>query len=243
MPNDMVDKLSKTIKDKETFEELEKSEIFLKVLNQNIEYQKLLRISKKLEGLKRHTTIHASGVIISDEPLMNKVPLYKSADTLLTGYSMEYLEQIGLLKIDFLALKALTTIDTILKKIKQEKNIHIDINKVPLNDTKTLNIFYNVDTIGIFQFESEGMMSFLKSLKVKTFNDLVNAIALYRPGPRENIPEFIKVREGKTKVYYIIPELEEIIKDTNGIIVYQEQILEILKKIGGFSYSKGRNNY
>ncbi len=241
MPNDMVDKLSKTIKDKETFEELEKSEIFLKVLNQNIEYQKLLRISKKLEGLNRHTTIHASGVIISDEPLMNKVPLYKSANILLTGYSMEYLEQIGLLKIDFLALKALTTIDTILKKINDEKNIHIDINKVPLNDTKTLNIFYNVDTIGIFQFESEGMMSFLKSLKVKTFDDLVSAIALYRPGPRENIPEFIKVREGKSKVYYIIPELEEIIKDTNGIIVYQEQILEILKKIGGFSYSKADN--
>lgn len=237
----MIDKLSKTIHDKETFKELENNEYFQKVVKSDIEYEKLVRISKKLEGLKRHTSIHAAGVIISETPLMNKVPLYLSSGTLLTGYSMEYLEQIGLLKIDFLAIKNLTIIDTILKKIKEEKNLYIDINKIPLNDTKTLNIFYNVDTTGIFQFESEGMMSFLKSLKVRTFDDLVSAIALYRPGPRDNIPEFIRVREGKAKPHYIVPELESIIKDTNGIIVFQEQILEILKRIGGFNYSTADN--
>lgn len=237
MPTAKIDELSKTIKDKETFEELEHNEFFNNVVSKDIEYEKLIRISKKLEGLKRHTSIHAAGVIISDEPLMNKVPLYLSGTELLTGYSMEYLEEIGLLKIDFLAIKNLTIIDSILKRIKKEKNLYININKIPLNDSKTLRIFEQVDTIGIFQFESEGMMSFLKNLKVKTFLDIVSAIALYRPGPRENIPEFIKVREGKSKPHYIIPELESIIKDTNGIIVYQEQILEILKKIGGFSYS------
>lgn len=237
MPIEKIDALTKTIRDKETFKELETNELFNKVRKSDEEYEKLIRISKKLEGLKRHTSIHAAGVIISDVPLMNRVPLYMSADTLLTGYSMEYLESIGLLKMDFLALKNLTIIDTILNKIKEERNIYIDINKIPLNDPKTLQIFYNVDTIGIFQFESEGMISFLKSLKVKSFDDLVSALALYRPGPRESIPEFIKVREGKTKPHYIVPELENIIKDTNGIIVYQEQILEILKKIGGFSYS------
>ena len=241
LPSEMIDKLSKTMSDKETFEELEKNEIYKNIVNSNIEYEKLIRISKKLEGLKRHTSIHAAGVIISDEPLMNKVPLYLSGNNLLTGYSMEYLEQIGLLKMDFLAIRNLTIIDTIIKGVKEERNLYIDINKIPLNDSKTLSIFYNVDTTGIFQFESEGMMGFLKSLKVKTFDDLVSAIALYRPGPRDNIPEFIKVREGKIKAHYIVPELENIIKETNGIIVYQEQILEILKKIGGFSYSTADN--
>lgn len=237
IPIEKIDALTKTIKDKETFEELEKNELFNNIKNTDIDYKRLIRISKKLEGLKRHTSIHAAGVIISDEPLMNRVPLYMSANNLLTGYSMEYLESIGLLKMDFLALKNLTIIDTILNKIKEEKNLYIDINKIPINDPKTLQIFYNVDTTGIFQFESEGMMSFLKSLKVRSFDDLVSALALYRPGPRESIPEFIKVREKKAKPHYIVPELENIISDTNGIIVYQEQILEILKKIGGFSYS------
>ncbi len=241
LPIEMVDKLTKTIKDKETFEELKNNELFMSVLKSNPEYERLVRISKRLEGLKRHTSIHAAGVIISDTPLMNRVPLYKSGDTLLTGYTMEYLESIGLLKMDFLAIKNFTIIGTILEKIKEEKSLYIDLNKIPLNDSKTLKLFYNVDTIGIFQFESDGMMSFLRSLKVTSFNDLISAIALYRPGPRESIPEFIAVREGKKKPHYIIPELEPILKETNGIIVYQEQILEILKRIGGFSYSTADN--
>ena len=218
--------------------DLKRNEYFIKMIKNDYEYQKLIRISTHLEGLKRHTSIHAAGIIISSEPLMNKVPLYKSANNILTGYTMEYLELIGLLKMDFLALKNLTTIKMIINKIKEEKNIYIDINKIPLNDQKTLKIFYDVDTTGIFQFESEGMMSFLRSLKVETFNDIITAIALYRPGPRGMISEFISVREKKKKPHYIIPELESILKDTNGIIIYQEQIIEILKRIGGFSYSK-----
>lgn len=239
--NKKVDKLVSTIKDKETFDDLERNPYFNTVRKEDIEYEKLIRISKKLEGLKRHTSIHAAGVIISDEPLKNKVPLYKSGETLLTGYPKEYLESIGLLKIDFLAIKNLAIIGELVNKIKREKNLYIDVNKIPLNDPLTLKLFYNVNTIGIFQFESEGMMSFLKSLKVKTFDDLVSAIALYRPGPRESIPEFIAVREGRKKPHYIVPELESILKSTNGIIVYQEQILEILKRIGGFSYSTADN--
>jgi len=241
MSNDKIDKLVSTIKDKETFEELENNQYFNSIKSLDIEYEKLIRISKKLEGLKRHTSIHAAGVIISDEPLKNKVPLYKNADTILTGYTMEYLETIGLLKMDFLAIKNLATIGEIVNKIKEETNLYIDVNRIPLDDTKTLKLFYDVNTIGIFQFESKGMMSFLKSLKVREFSDLVSAIALYRPGPRESIPDFIAVRTKKKKAYYIIPELENILKSTNGIIVYQEQILEILKKIGGFSYSTADN--
>jgi len=238
MENPKVDKIVKTIKDKESFKDLENNEYFQNVLKSDIEYEKLIRISKHLEGLKRHTSIHAAGVILNAEPLMNRVPLYKSGDTILTGFQMDYLEQIGLLKMDFLALRNLSIIDSVLKKVKKEKGLYININKLPLDDKKTLKLFYDVNTTGIFQFESEGMMSFLKSLRVKTFDDLVSALALYRPGPREHIPDFIKVREGKMRPHYIIKELESIIKDTNGIIVYQEQIIEILKKIGGFSYSK-----
>ena len=210
----------------------------MSAINSDIELQKLLRICTKLEGLKRHTSIHAAGVIISSEPLMNKVPLYMSSDQVLTGYTMEYLESLGLLKMDFLALKNLTIIDNIVKMIKEKNNLYIDINKIPLNDTKTLKIFYEVDTTGIFQFESEGMKSFLQTLKVRNFDDLILAIAMYRPGSRDNIPELIKVREGKIKPKYALPELEGILKSTYGIIVYQEQIIEILKTIGGFTYSK-----
>lgn len=236
--NDKIEKIIKLIKDKDTFDDLLKNDMFVKLVRNDIEYEKLIRISKKLEGLKRHTSIHAAGVIISKKPLMDKVPLYKSGDNILTGYSMEYLESLGLLKMDFLALRNLTIIDTVIKKVKLDKNLFIDINKIPLNDYKTLKIFYDVDTTGIFQFESEGMKNFLKILKVKSFDDLILAIAMYRPGSRDNIPEFIKVREGKKKPHYILPELESILKGTNGIIVYQEQIIEILKQIGGFTYSK-----
>lgn len=237
MPSSKIDELVSTIKDKETFNELDSNSYFNLVRSKDLEYEKLIRISRNLEGLKRHTSIHAAGVVISDDLLRNKVPLYKSADTLLTGYTMEYLESIGLLKMDFLAIKNLATIGSIVSKIKEETGIYIDVNKIPLDDKKTLKLFYDVNTIGIFQFESEGMMSFLKSLQVRSFDDLVSALALYRPGPRESIPDFIAVRNSKKKPHFIVPELEGILKSTNGIIVYQEQILEILKKIGGFSYS------
>ena len=236
--NFKIETIIRSIKDKDTFKDLKKNQIFMSAINSDIELQKLLRICTKLEGLKRHTSIHAAGVIISSEPLMNKVPLYMSSDQVLTGYTMEYLESLGLLKMDFLALKNLTIIDNIVKMIKEKNNLYIDINKIPLNDTKTLKIFYEVDTTGIFQFESEGMKSFLQTLKVRNFDDLILAIAMYRPGSRDNIPELIKVREGKIKPKYALPELEGILKSTYGIIVYQEQIIEILKTIGGFTYSK-----
>lgn len=236
--NTLIEKLIKLINDKDTFKEILKNSNFIKFIDVNSELKKLIKICIKLEGIKRHTSVHAAGVIISKYPLMNKVPLYKSNDLILTGYTMEYLEELGLLKMDFLALKNLTVMSTIVKNIEKEKNLYIDVNKIPLNDTLTLKVFNEVDTTGIFQFESEGMKSFLKLLKVKTFDDLVLAIAMYRPGSRDNIPELIKIREGKMKPSYIDSTMESILKSTYGIIVYQEQIIEILKRVGGFSYSK-----
>ena len=236
-----IDYLTKTIGMETTFEELKKNTLFMSAYQKDYEYTNLIKICQKLEGLKRHTSIHAAGVVISSEPLMNKVPIYMNGTDELTAYTKEYLEDIGLLKIDLLALKNLTIIDRVVKKIAKEKNIYIDVNKIPLDDKMAIKVFYDVNTIGIFQFESSGMMSFLKSLKVSSFNDLVSAIALYRPGPRDMIPEFIKVKECKKKVFYIVPALESILKSTNGIIIYQEQIMQILKVIASFSYSEADN--
>ena len=236
-----IDYLTKTIGMEPTFEDLKKNTLFMNAYQKDYEYTNLIKICQKLEGLKRHTSVHAAGVVISSEPLMNKVPIYVNGSDVLTAYAKEYLEDIGLLKIDLLALKNLTIIDRVVKKIAKEKSIYIDVNKIPLDDKLAKKVFYDVNTIGIFQFESSGMMSFLKNLKVSSFDDLVSAIALYRPGPRDMIPEFIKVKEGRKKASYIVPALESILKSTNGIIIYQEQIMEILKVIASFSYSEADN--
>jgi len=238
IPTSEMDKIVKLVKDKETLSDLKNKKDFMSLINSKEEYKLLFKVSLKLENLKRHTSVHAAGVVISDEPLYNKLPLYKNGDTILTGYSMEYLEQIGLLKMDFLAIRDLSVIDNVRRMVKLDKGIDIDLNNIPLNDELTLKLFHNVDTVGIFQFESEGMKGFLKNLKIKNFDDIVSAIALYRPGPRDNIDSFIRRRNGKEKVDYLHPLLENTLKSTYGIIIYQEQIIEILKIIGGFSYSE-----
>ncbi len=233
-----LDKICKSIKFKETFKEIEKDKIFMDIIKSDKRYLKLFDISKKLENLKRHTSIHAAGVVISAESLNNIMPLYNSGDNILTAYSMNFLEELGLLKIDFLGLSNLTIIDNVVSLIKENEGIDINLNNLQLDDKKTIELFNKVDTVGIFQFESGGMKNFLKGFKINDFNDIVAAIALYRPGPKEMIPTYIRRKEGKEKVSYIIKDLEPILKDTYGIIIYQEQILEILKLIGGYSYAE-----
>lgn len=233
-----IDLITKTINDEVSFSELKSNKEFMRVYSSDNEYYDLIKICNKLCGLKRHTSVHAAGVIISDEVLMNRVPLYMNGSDLVSGYTMEYLESIGLLKIDLLALKNLTIINNIIKMVSVNEKVNIKLNSIPLNDVPTLNVFKNANTFGIFQFESSGMKSFLNSLKVNSFNDLILSIALYRPGPRESIPMFLSVRFNKTKASYIIPELESILSETNGIIIYQEQIMEILKRVASFSYSE-----
>lgn len=232
-----IDKICKTI-NRESFSEIEKDKSFMDIIKSDKRYAKLFEISKRLENLKRHTSIHAAGVVISSEALTNIMPLYNSGENVLTAYSMNFLEELGLLKIDFLGLSNLTIIDNVISLIKENEGIDINLNNLPLDDTKTIELFNRVDTVGIFQFESGGMKSFLKEFKIKNFNDIVAAIALYRPGPKEMIPTYIRRKEGKEKVIYILNDLEPILKDTYGIIIYQEQILEILKVIGGYSYAE-----
>ncbi len=233
-----IDRICKLIKTRDTFNDIEKDSNFMKLIKSDERYIKLFQISKKLENLKRHTSIHAAGVVLSSEELTNIMPLYKSGDNLLTSYSMNYLEDLGLLKIDFLSISNLTIIDNVMQLIEKEEGKIINLNNIPLDDEKTLKLFNDVETVGVFQFESAGMKGLLKEFKITCFNDLVAANALYRPGPKEMIPTYIRRKEGKEKIEYLIEDLEPILKDTYGIIIYQEQILEILKKIGGYSYAE-----
>ena len=233
----LIDNICSTIKDEKNFEELKNNYEYCKIIKRNDEVNKLINICTKLCGLKKNTSIHAAGVVISDVPLYNFMPLYKVNDVILTGYSMEYIESLGLLKMDFLAIKNLNTISNILKDINSTYN-NLDINNIDLNDKKTIDLFKRVYTTGVFQFESNGMKSFLKELECDSFNTLVDAIALYRPGPREMIGEYINRKKGKTKITYLVKELEPILKSTYGIIIYQEQVLEILRAIGGYSYAE-----
>ena len=203
----------------------------VKILNSNLNIKKVYYDALKLEGMKKHISTHAAGVVICKERLDEIIPITKSGNTFLTGYTMNYLEGLGLLKMDFLAIKDLTTIADILKMIPNK----ININNLDLNKREVLDNFTTGSTTGIFQFESEGMKSFLSKLKPTTFNDLVVSLALYRPGPMDNIPSFIKRKEGKEKIDYIVSSLEPILKDTYGIIVYQEQIMQIFTTIAGYS--------
>ena len=237
MDSSLIDRLCKTIKDEKDFEELKNNYEFINIVKRNEEVKKLINICNKLCGLKKNTGMHAAGVVISDIDLFNIMPLYKSNGVILTAYSKDFIEDLGLLKMDFLSIKNLNTISNIINDIKKD-GINIDINNIDLNDKRTLYLFKKAYTTGIFQFESDGMRSFLKTLEVDNFNTIIDAIALYRPGPREMIGEYIARKNGKKKITYPIKELEPILKSTYGIIIYQEQVLEILRKIGGYSYSE-----
>lgn len=234
--NTLVDKLCKTIKDEKNFVELKSNNEFMSFLRGNEYVKNLIVICNKLCGLKKNTGMHAAGVVISDIGLDNIMPLYKSNGVILTGYSMEYIEALGLLKMDFLSIKNLNTISNILSDINSS-GLSFDINSIDLNDQKTLDLFKNAYTSGIFQFEKPGMKNFLKLLQVSDFNTLVDAIALYRPGPRDNIEEYISRKKGK-KYKYLVKELETILASTYGIVIYQEQVLEILRQLAGYTYSE-----
>lgn len=195
----------------------------------------MYKIAIKLEGFPRHTSSHAAGIVMSKIDLDEVIPLTKADNMYLTSYSMEYLEELGLLKMDFLVLKNLTLIDNIINDIKTIHNIEIDFNKIPLDDEKTLKIFEEANTCGIFQFESSGMRNFLRRLKPNTFEDIVAAIALFRPGAAVNIDSYIKRKHGEEKITYLDPSLESITKNTYGFLIYQEQIMQLANVYAGYT--------
>lgn len=203
--------------------------------------KKLIDFSKKLEGVVRHASTHACGVVITEKPLTHYVPLqHASRDdkTIVTQYEMHAVEDLGLLKMDFLGLKNLTIIENTRNIIQNTQHTQIDLDAIPGDDKKTFKIFKQGETTGVFQFESRGMKRYLKRLEPTKFEDIVAMVALYRPGPMELIPKYIRRKQGKEKVTYVHPQLESILKSTYGIAVYQEQLIEIARQLAGFSYSE-----
>lgn len=236
IPLKLTDAISKLITDKDLITSYNNNSKLKSLINSSEELKKLYDISLHLEGLPRHVSIHAAGIVISNRHLDEVIPLYKNdIGIYTTAYSMNYLEELGLLKMDFLGISNLTIIDEIITNIKNNEQINISFNNIPLDDTKTMEIFKKADTDGIFQFESPGMKNFLKKLNPNSLDDLIAAIALYRPGPMDNIDSYIKRKTGKEPISYLDKSLEPILKSTYGIIIYQEQIMQIANVLAGYS--------
>ena len=200
--------------------------------------RELVEVALRLEGLARHASTHAAGVVISPQPLTEIVPLYKSSkDEITTQYDMNALERIGLLKMDFLGLTTLTVLSDAVKLIKQNREVDIELDTLPLDDEITYKLFARGDTTGIFQFESHGMRDILRRYQPTRLEDLTALNALYRPGPIQGgmIDDFIARKHGKKKVTYDLPELQEILAETWGVILYQEQVMQIANRLAGFS--------
>lgn len=218
-----------------------KQEIVNKIDNNRL-FKRVWDTSIELEGLKRNTGMHAAGVVISDEELWKKSPLFLNDEGgIVTQYSLDYLELIDLIKFDFLGLKTLTVLDNAVKMVKKNHNVDINLSLLDLNDKPTLDLISTGETVGMFQIESSGMKDLNKRLKPDSFEDLIAVLALYRPGPMKSgmLDDFIKRKHGISKISYFFDEfnevLEPILKPTYGVIVYQEQVMQIVQAVGGFS--------
>ncbi|WP_280769904.1 DNA polymerase III subunit alpha [Salipaludibacillus daqingensis] len=215
---------------------VKENESLKNMIKEDKDLTELFRIAEHIEGLPRHTSIHAAGIVISKEPLTNVVPLQKGHDGLyLTQYPMGDLENIGLLKMDFLGLRNLSFIEKVIQLIHKTEGKTIDINDLPTSDKRTFHMLGEGDTSGIFQLESSGMKSVLRRLKPSHFEDIVAVNALYRPGPMENIPSYIARKHGTENVSYPHPDLEVILKPTYGVLIYQEQIMQVASRMAGFT--------
>ncbi len=238
IPNYQIDLVTKRIP---AFTKLKLSDFykddkeFASIIDSDSKLKLMFKVASFIEGYPRHTSSHAAGIIMSKKDLDEVISLTVSDGMYLSGYTMEYLEELGLLKMDFLGLKTLTTIMNIISDIKLNEGIDIDFNKIPLDDKKVLELFSKALTVGIFQFESEGMKNFLRKLKPNTFEDIFAAIALFRPGPADNIDLYIRRKHGLEPIDYIDPSLEDILKNTYGIIIYQEQIMQIAVRLANYS--------
>lgn len=196
-----------------------------------------LRYAETLEGSVRHTGLHACGIIIGRDDLIDHIPVCTSKDTdlLVTQFEGIHIESVGMLKMDFLGLKTLSIIRDAINNIRQSKKVEVDVDHLPLDDKETYDLFSRGDTTAVFQFESAGMKKWLRELKPNRFEDLIAMNALYRPGPMEYIPHFIARKFGKEKISYDVPVMESVLKETYGITVYQEQVMQLSQKMAGFS--------
>jgi DNA polymerase-3 subunit alpha len=224
-------KLSRAFKEVPELKELAESE--------DTKMQELIKYSETLEGIARHASVHAAGIIITPDDITNYVPLYKNSDQeITTQWTMGWSEAIGLLKMDFLGLRNLTVIQKTEKLIRERYNTDFHVKDAPLDDPETFKLFGDGLTVGVFQFESSGMQEYLKKLQPSRIEDLIAMNALYRPGPMSMIDDFIDRKFGRKEIEYLHPSLEPILKETYGIIVYQEQVMRIASDLGGFSLAQ-----
>ena len=243
MPYSQADRISKMIppgvqgKNPTLQEALDQVPELEEMRRDDPQVNKLFDIAMKLEGLYRHSGVHAAGVVIGDRPLEQLVPLYKDprADMPVTQYDMKFVEETGLIKFDFLGLKTLTVIKRAVDWVKKTTGIELDMDNVPLDDKATYEMLQRGDTTAVFQFESSGMKDVHKQIKPDRFEDLIAIVSLYRPGPMDNIPTYIKRKHGEEEITYLHPALAPILDETYGIMVYQEQVMKIAQVLGGYT--------
>jgi DNA polymerase III subunit alpha len=202
--------------------------------------RELIDVAKSLEGLPRHTSTHAAGVVISSKPLVDYVPLQKNEDSIVAQFTMGTLEELGLLKMDFLGLRTLTVLRDTVAMVKKNRNIDINLDNIDYDDKSVYNMIGEGKTVGVFQLESPGMTSFMKELKPDSLEDIIAGISLYRPGPMSEIPKYIRNKKNPDEIEYATPELEHILSVTYGCMIYQEQVMQIVRDLAG--YSMGRSD-
>jgi DNA polymerase-3 subunit alpha len=244
LPPGEVDRTAKLIPFGASIDEALRTVTELQELYEEHSYiRELVEAAKSLEGVVRHASTHAAGVVITDEPLTEYVPLQRAikGDGLITQYAMGDLERIGLLKMDFLGLSTLSVIQRTLDLIEETRGFRLELEDLDLEDPELYRLMSEGEVTGIFQVESSGMRRVLRDLQPTCFGDVMAAIALYRPGPMEYIPEFITRKHGQTPITYLVPELEPILEETHGVIVYQEQIIRIAQELAGFTTSDADN--
>ena len=241
-PYSFCDQLSKMIPFGFSLKDaMEKVPELSQVYDSDDQTKKLLDIAKKLEGVARHASTHACGIVITKNSLDFYTPRQfapQNENVIVSQYEMHAIEALGLLKMDFLGLKNLTTIETTLNLIEKLRDIKINIDNIPLDDKKAFDLFRKANTIGVFQLESSGMRKYLQKLKPNDLEDIIAMVALYRPGPMDLIPEYIARKNGEKTIKYDHPKLEPILKNTYGITIYQEQLMQIAKDLAGFSLSE-----
>jgi DNA polymerase III subunit alpha len=241
VPYGEVDKIAKLVPNQlniELADALKQSPQLTAAVNSDERYKELMEIAQRLEGLVRHPSTHAAGVVISSQPLNEILPLYKTnRDEITTQYAMDGLERLGLLKMDFLGLTTLTVLDDTVRLIHQNRGLDVPLDTLPLDDAPTYQLFARGDTTAIFQFESHGMRDILRRYQPTRLEDLTALNALYRPGPIQGgmIDDFIQRKHGKKKVTYDLPEMKEILEETYGVMLYQEQVMRISSLLAGFS--------
>ncbi|WP_297522373.1 DNA polymerase III subunit alpha [uncultured Clostridium sp.] len=219
---------------------LELNPEFKDAYNTDDRVKELIDVARRLEGLPRHSSTHAAGVVIASKPLVEYVPLQKNDESIVSQFDMTTLEELGLLKMDFLGLRTLTVMADAVKMIKQNRGITINLDDISLDDKEVFKMIGEGKTAGVFQLESAGMTSFMKELKPDTFEDIIAGISLYRPGPMAEIPKYIEGKRNPEGVQYLDKKLEDILDVTYGVMVYQEQVMEIVRKLAG--YSMGRSD-